>query len=200
MARQHTAGVDHRRTDTRERILAVALRMFSTRGYTATSLQELADELGVTKAALYFHFKNKEDILAGIMLGNLGSLNAMIDEAAQYASTPTGREEFLRRVADHLAAQGPHLFRLMRENFSGIGNLGLEDEIRRTQRRLLDTLAGPNPTLLDKARARTAFAGLQATALTAEWEEADEDELRAAALTVALEVLRGGSETRNHPA
>jgi AcrR family transcriptional regulator len=51
------------RGSTRERILDVALELFSEQGYEQTSLREIADRLGLTKAALYFHFERKEDIL-----------------------------------------------------------------------------------------------------------------------------------------
>jgi len=51
-------------TDTRGRILEAARRRFADQGYEATSLREIAEDLGVTKAALYYHFPSKVDILA----------------------------------------------------------------------------------------------------------------------------------------
>ena len=48
--------------NTREMILEKALEMFSERGYAGTNLRELAMEVGITKGALYKHFKSKEDI------------------------------------------------------------------------------------------------------------------------------------------
>ena len=48
---------------TRTRIQDVALALFATRGYDATSLQEIATALGVTKAALYYHFPSKAELL-----------------------------------------------------------------------------------------------------------------------------------------
>jgi AcrR family transcriptional regulator len=51
---------------TRERILDIALDLFTERGYDKTSLREIADELGFTKAALYYHFERKEDILLAL--------------------------------------------------------------------------------------------------------------------------------------
>ena len=46
--------------DTRERILDTALDMFIERGYDKTSLREIAERVGVTKPALYYHFSSKE--------------------------------------------------------------------------------------------------------------------------------------------
>ena len=53
---------------TRERILEVALELFNEQGYDKTSLREIAERLGVTKAALYYHFERKEDILLELHL------------------------------------------------------------------------------------------------------------------------------------
>src|SRR5262245_6999957 len=51
---------------TRERILDVALDLFVDQGYDGTSLRQIAERLGVTKAALYYHFEAKENILAAL--------------------------------------------------------------------------------------------------------------------------------------
>jgi AcrR family transcriptional regulator len=52
--------------DTRERILDVSLDLFIEKGYDKTSLREIAEQLGVTKAALYYHFPSKQDILLAL--------------------------------------------------------------------------------------------------------------------------------------
>jgi AcrR family transcriptional regulator len=186
---ERAAGIDNRRTDTRGRILSVGLTLFARQGYANTSLRQIADELGVTKAALYFHFKTKEDIVTGILTGYLDGLNALIDDATP--QTATGREQLLRRFAEHQAHWGLDLTKLIRESFTEIGNLPFGVEIKKTIRRLLDTLAGPGTTVLEQTRARTAFIAIQGVALAAEEPGASEAELREAALIVALEVLRG---------
>jgi AcrR family transcriptional regulator len=53
-------------TSTRERILDVALDLFTEKGFDGTSLREIAERLGVTKAALYYHFASKDDILLAL--------------------------------------------------------------------------------------------------------------------------------------
>jgi AcrR family transcriptional regulator len=55
------------RRDTRAEILVVAAELFTERGFEATSLREIAVRLGITKAALYYHFASKDDILRAIM-------------------------------------------------------------------------------------------------------------------------------------
>jgi AcrR family transcriptional regulator len=53
-------------SSTRERILDVALDLFTEKGFDGTSLREIAERLGVTKAALYYHFASKDDILLAL--------------------------------------------------------------------------------------------------------------------------------------
>ena len=54
-------------TDTKEKILHTALRLFAHDGYEAASVSDIAGELGMTKGALYKHYKNKHDIFASIV-------------------------------------------------------------------------------------------------------------------------------------
>ena len=51
------------RTDTRERILEASAKLFAEKGYSATGIDEIARNVGITKSVIYYHFKNKEDIL-----------------------------------------------------------------------------------------------------------------------------------------
>jgi AcrR family transcriptional regulator len=61
-----SAGQEQKAGSTRERILDVALDLFIEKGYDRTSLREIAENLGVTKAALYYHFASKDDILMAL--------------------------------------------------------------------------------------------------------------------------------------
>jgi len=53
---------------TRERILDIALELFTSQGYDKTSLRQIAERLGFSKAAIYYHFASKEDILLALHL------------------------------------------------------------------------------------------------------------------------------------
>jgi AcrR family transcriptional regulator len=71
--RQDAAGRNGTREEplqgsTRERILDIALELFAEQGYDKTSLRDIAARLGTTKAALYYHFERKEDILLELHL------------------------------------------------------------------------------------------------------------------------------------
>ena len=53
--------------ETREQILAAALEVFSRKGYSRTTINDIAREIGHTKGAVYWHFKNKPDLLAAMI-------------------------------------------------------------------------------------------------------------------------------------
>jgi AcrR family transcriptional regulator len=55
-------------TSTRERILDIALDLFIEQGFDKTSLRQIAEKLGFSKAALYYHFASKDDILMALHL------------------------------------------------------------------------------------------------------------------------------------
>ena len=68
-------------TDTREEVKAVALDLFSTKGFEQTSLREIAERLGITKAALYYHFASKRDLLSALTTPLIDDLQNFLPEA-----------------------------------------------------------------------------------------------------------------------
>jgi len=66
--------------ETREKILEVALELFTHQGYDATSLRDIAERLGITKAALYYYFERKEDILLELHMRLHDAGSALLDE------------------------------------------------------------------------------------------------------------------------
>ena len=79
--------------DTKERILAAALEMFSQNGYAGTNIRELTASLGLVKSAMYRHFESKEEIW-----------NALLDEMIAYYAEHFGSPEHLPPVPDSLEA------------------------------------------------------------------------------------------------
>ena len=77
--------------DTRERILAAALEMFSQNGFAGTNIRELSASLGMGKSSLYRHFESKEDIW-----------NALLDEMIAYYDARFGSSEHLPPVPESL--------------------------------------------------------------------------------------------------
>ena len=76
-------------TDTKQRILQEALKLFSQSGYKGTSMNDIASQLNVTKAALYRHYKSKQEILDSIVK----KMNELDRERAQEYDMPDGTLE-----------------------------------------------------------------------------------------------------------
>lgn len=79
--------------DTREKILAAALDMFSQYGFAGTNIRELAGSLGMGKSSMYRHFESKEELW-----------NALLDELIAYYEARFGSPEHLPPVPDSLEA------------------------------------------------------------------------------------------------
>ena len=77
--------------DTKERILAAALEMFSKNGYAGTNIRELSASLGLVKSGVYKHFESKEAIW-----------NALLDQMIAYYADHFGSAEHLPSVPDSL--------------------------------------------------------------------------------------------------
>lgn len=71
------------RADKREAVLRTAARLFNEKGFHATSLDEVAERLNVTKPTLYYYVKNKDEILFGCVHAGLELVRAGIAEAAE---------------------------------------------------------------------------------------------------------------------
>lgn len=69
--------------DTRQRLIDVAVDLFTRHSFAGTSLQMIADELGFTKAAIYHHFRTREQLLDAVVAPILEQLTVVIGAAEQ---------------------------------------------------------------------------------------------------------------------
>jgi AcrR family transcriptional regulator len=88
----------------RERILEVGLRLFVGRGYDGISMREIADACGLSKAGLYYHFKDKEDLFLAILEDSLNELEQLTGLAAQH---PGGARAQITHFVELLFTQLP---------------------------------------------------------------------------------------------
>lgn len=80
----------------RDRLLGAAIRLFTERGYAATSVSEIVAAAGVTKPILYYYFKNKEGIYLEILRHAYGRLEELLNQAQQWTGPATER---IKRLA-----------------------------------------------------------------------------------------------------
>ena len=89
------SGADQQRTETqaikRERVLAASMTLFYERGYTATTLDDVAAALGVTKPFIYTYFRSKAELLAALCTPTIELSLQAVAEAAAGPGSPTER-------------------------------------------------------------------------------------------------------------
>jgi TetR/AcrR family transcriptional regulator, cholesterol catabolism regulator len=90
------------RVDNRpEQIIRIATRLFARHGYEGTSLRDIAEEAKITKAALYYHFPNKEALYQRIVLDSLRSLIETVRTAIDLVPSPLEKvRQFMLVSAD----------------------------------------------------------------------------------------------------
>ncbi|WP_200304529.1 TetR/AcrR family transcriptional regulator [Streptomyces adelaidensis] len=178
----------HRRGNTRQRIQDVALELFAEQGYEKTSLREIAEHLDVTKAALYYHFKTKEDILISLFQDLRRPIDELIEWAGHQPRTLDTKREILRRYSLALADVAP-LFRFMQENQATVRELSVGETFKDRMIRLIDTIKEPDAALTDQVRCTSALFTMHAGMFVLRDVEGDPEAKREAVLEVAIDLV-----------
>lgn len=76
---------------TKEKIMDVALHMFSERGYEAVSIRDICGEVGIKESTLYYHFKNKMDILDSLIAKFKDYINGLLSHIDEMPQMPSGK-------------------------------------------------------------------------------------------------------------
>jgi AcrR family transcriptional regulator len=101
------------RTD--QRILDVASRSFGTRGFDATSLDDLGHALGLAKQTILYWFPSKQALLDAAVARGAAELSEALDRSLDRASREEDRVEVVLRAAFRFAVRRPELLGLVRE-------------------------------------------------------------------------------------
>jgi AcrR family transcriptional regulator len=174
----------------RQRIVDTARRLFATRGYERTPLRLVADSLGVTKAAVYHHFRAKDELLVAVV----GPLLDRLDEVTASAGgplAPAARWDLLGRYVDELGAHAESAVLLLTDSAVGAHAVGRRFATQRT--RLREALGAPDGLV---AGIRTATAMRTLELAVVEFGDADPAEMRETALRIAADILGAGDPPR----
>ncbi|WP_314253615.1 TetR/AcrR family transcriptional regulator [Streptomyces kutzneri] len=183
-----SSSPQRRRGDTRQRIQDVALELFAEQGYEKTSLREIAERLEVTKAALYYHFKTKEDIIISIFEDLTRPIDELITWAEGQPRTLETKREVLRRYSEAMAA-GAVLYRFMQENQATTRELSIGETVKKRLFTLVELLRTQDGPLTDQVRCVSALFTLHAGMMFLQHVEGDPEETRLAALEVATDLI-----------
>ncbi|WP_394619223.1 TetR/AcrR family transcriptional regulator [Lentzea sp. JNUCC 0626] len=173
-----------RQSDTKQRILQTARDLFARQGVQQTSLQDIAESLGITKPALYYHFSSREELIRSIV-------TPLIDDGERFLSATEARADVTTREVLEGFFDFHHRHRkdmlLLLTEMTTLAELGLIDLVLAWRARLTRIVFGPDATLEQQARAVLTFGGMQDC--TMQFPDAPVEELREATITAAFAAL-----------
>jgi AcrR family transcriptional regulator len=174
-----------RAEQTKQHILDTAQRLFAELGYDATSLQMIADEMGLTKAAVYYHFRAKSDILHAAMVPGIRRIEALLDEAAAMRGRRARIEHLVNGFVDFLVQN--RQYAVMASTDPAAKRHKLEDEAATLRRRALTLFFGENPTGGERL---SYYAVFYLSESLPDLVDLTDEELREALKTTMLRILR----------
>jgi AcrR family transcriptional regulator len=170
------------------RIITATLPLFAEHGVSGTSLQMIADALGVTKAAVYHQFPSKDEIVLAVAEVELARLEVAIDAAEAETSSVRAREVLLTQVVD-LAVARRRMASALQGDPVMIRLLGEHEPFRDLMTRLYTVLLGEEPgpaSRVPAAMIAGAIGGAVANPLV---DDIDDETLRTHLLRLARKLL-----------
>ncbi|MER7007009.1 helix-turn-helix domain-containing protein [Dactylosporangium sp. NPDC000555] len=185
----------------RAHIQRVALDLFIEDGYDKTSLREIAEKLGVTKAALYYHFPTKDDIVASLIEERIDAVDGLLEWAAARPRDTSTRLEFIRRYAT-LHDQFTHekVIRFFERNQTLINTLPAGKRLREQMIRVFELLTDPEESLAQQLRRAMAIFAIHASWFLLRERPGTLEQQREAALEVATELMGSADRIGSAPA
>jgi AcrR family transcriptional regulator len=185
------------RGDTRARIQQVAVELFTEHGYEGTSLREIAERLDVTKAALYYHFKSKEDIVRSLVEDYYGQMDALIAWGRELPRTADVRSDILSRYVS-IVAEGDKVFRMLHQNQAAVTTMASAKSrgelFRERIHSLIDLLTEPGAPLPERLRAAMALGGISLGWMFFADQVPDRHELSEAVRQIASDIVEASRQ------
>jgi AcrR family transcriptional regulator len=153
---------DQAGSSTREKILDVALDLFTDRGFDGTSMREIAERLRITKPSIYYHFASKEEILLALHMRLHETSKEALARLTGQAVTLQTWGPLLSDLMDQMIAQRK-LFLMHQRNHAALEKLHRkdhDDEHYDIEQRLQQALADPSLALPDRVRMACALGAV----------------------------------------
>ncbi|GIJ50414.1 TetR family transcriptional regulator [Virgisporangium aliadipatigenens] len=171
-----------RTTETADRIRAAALELIAEKGVQQTSLREIAERVGITKPALYYHFASREELVRSLVRPLIDDVEAMLAAA----DAESGPRALLGAYFD-VTYRNRHITQMIMRDLSVLALVDLTTAVATWRGRLVELLIGKDPTLAQQARAWMAIGGMDDC--TAGFRDVPKEALREAVLDAALATL-----------
>jgi len=144
---------------TKQDILDAARDLFARNGYDGTSIRQLTSSLGITPAALYYHFSSKHEVLEGIMAAFIAGGQRLLEGLRGLGRGPDTIRPALEGYFDLLASD-VRVFRLV-FNDAAIQQGPIGQRIRLQAREFFAHLVGNEPTVEDRIRAASSVGTIR---------------------------------------
>lgn len=178
----------------RERLLEAALALFAEHGVSGTSLQMIADRLGVSKAAVYYQFQSKDDIALAVVEPVFDDLVRLI-RIAEVLPSPVARRETAVSGFIELAVRHRRLNAVFHGDPFIEHLVESRAEIKDVVDRFADLLLGPEPDDATRIVISLATAGVHGCCSDPRLSDVDDAELRQVLLGCCQRLLDGATTT-----
>ncbi|VEG47018.1 TetR family transcriptional regulator [Mycolicibacterium flavescens] len=148
---------------TRQRLIDVAIELFKRHSVAGTSLQMISDELGLTKSAIYHHFRTRDELLSAVMEPVVHEVAALV-EAAEAHRGPRARADHMLVGYAAIAASNRELLPLLTGDPGVTELLRARAEWREVVERQMALLAGVEPGLGGQVKAAVLMSGIASAA------------------------------------
>ena len=147
------ASVDERMD---RRIARLALARFRVSGFVGTSIADLAGALGVSKAAIYYHYRSKDTLLHRLIDPLLDAIDTCLQDHTTPARTPRGLlDAYLAVLLAH-----PEVVPLIATDVAVLNHPTIGPRLRAQNQQLQSLLIGPNTTVAARVRAEAALGAI----------------------------------------
>ncbi len=172
----------------RERVLEAALSLFAEHGVNGTSLQMIADRLGVSKAAVYYQFHSKDEIALAVIQPVFDDMMRLV-RIAEAMSTPEARREAAVSGMVEMAVRHRRVTAVFHGDPVIDGLVQSRAELQDTIERLTGILLGPDPDAASRICMSVLAAGIYGSATDPALNDVTDEELHRVLLDCAQRLL-----------
>jgi AcrR family transcriptional regulator len=171
---------------TREEILRVALDLFTEKGFEGTSIRDIAEAVGMQKSSLYYHFANKDDIVASLMRDRVDEVTQLLAWVRQQPRTAGLVQATALRWLERTTPERLSGMRLAQTNQPVMRRMaGTAADMGEQFERVFDELLDPTATPATRLHLRVVFDTVNAALLASRGSDfSDRDVLTVARLLV----------------
>jgi AcrR family transcriptional regulator len=178
-------------SETRAEAVRVAVALFTSQGYEATSLRQIAEELGISKASLYYHFASKEDIVRSGLAARGDEAGELLGWVREQEPAPDLLERAVLRWVDTTSVDKLRGIRFVLANPALLRTLSRDagGDIRDGLEAVVELLTGPGADQERLLLIRMAFLSINSAVAAAAGTSSTDEEIVAAARQLAMAVL-----------